>query len=289
VPSKFASLAVRRRAKRTVDLMIPTMGWEHSSSVTRAEQRVEGKMAAAYANPQRQSLDIGVDASDLELFDERLGEVRAAMGTWDSRRVRESWQALVEPANLSATWPATDIFSSLSVKVKDLVKYLDTKARSLLPVLKKGNLSVDNTARRISTKTLVLFREVQEPDSSAQLEPGQLAAAKEIIQDVIGVLQEYLQPMVVEIQVAGDEPYPYFLDVAMNRANVIVDMLHDSGVPRGLLHAGAAPGGGQALVIYPFDREEQETKRLEHRQRRRPKPVETGDPKDAKGKKGSKK
>jgi hypothetical protein len=252
-------------------------------------------MAAAYANPRHTTIEVGVGAVDIAQFDDVVTKLQRAVRAWDEKGLLAAWAQFIDPAESQPQWPRKSILDWLSDAVQAQMKVFDVKYRQVAPILKKNLVLVDFNGCRVSNACPIQFASRAPPpldaasagskvlpDMSAELEPAFAKDCKATLRDIAATLQVYLQPMVVESHIAVEEPYAYWLEVAINRSLYVISVLEEYGVPRGLLVPGGELGLEEKVVVYCFDREEQEAKRMKHRHHPRPRPP----PPEDTGKKG---
>eukprot|EP00927_Polykrikos_kofoidii_P023059 TRINITY_DN21354_c0_g1_i1.p1 TRINITY_DN21354_c0_g1~~TRINITY_DN21354_c0_g1_i1.p1 ORF type:complete len:1412 (-),score=230.39 TRINITY_DN21354_c0_g1_i1:301-4449(-) len=279
LPEGIVKKGRRERILRTVNLIIPMIGSGPALMVSRASQRVAGATAAAYSRPIRARIDVGVDEDNTEEFALAVDRVKQAARAWDGRTLRNAWAKFEEVAEKKAV-------VGLAGAVQERLKILEEKFRIVNAVLKKGWVEIDFQECKISTAVPLKFAPRAPPDTSAEFDQELAGDVAETLRDLAVILEAYLQPMVVEGRTGGSDPYAFWLELAHNRSRLIISYLENQcGLPVGLLVPAGEPGGGAKVLVYPFDQEEMERRRLS--QRHRPKArnaAPAADPKDKKKK-----
>jgi len=121
----------------------------------------------------------------------------------------------------------------------------------VLPITKKGNISVEYDLCTISVEKPIQFENRKPPDASAALEKNNQKESEETLWDLASVLKAYMEPMIIEGHTGKTSPREYWGQLADNRSNLIARYLEGAGVPQGICIPKGCPGGGAKVLVFP--------------------------------------
>lgn len=167
---------------------------------------------------------------DWEHFEKVEDELRKVIVTWNVTRIRD---ALVRGSG-----PDHNLFSVKECKCEgcvlpapmiaaceDMLKRLAAKVRLVEPICRKGGITIDYDNCSVEIKKTISFANRKPPDTSAEINPGAMSEALEVMGDLAVVLNAFLEPMVIEGHTGGEDPPEYWGELARNRAQLLVDFL----------------------------------------------------------------
>lgn len=217
--------------------------------------------------PKEMERPCGVRHDLAEHFDAVCAELDEAMGTWNPDKLRDAITAVCGPSHR--------FFSRKKCKCEgcilppDIVHEadlrchrLEEKYRHVLPICKKGHVSVDFDACAVHVQVPIVFANRKPPDTSAALEQSKEDESMETINDLAEVLKAYGERMVIEGHTGQTSPPEYWGKLADNRSILVTDILEKRlGVPEGLCVPRGCPGGGAKVLVYPAEKKKPKKER----------------------------